>query len=326
MSPVFCALLTLASPSGQAFEVDFLQELAVRAYRQRRYERALALFEEVHRMAPSRRSAFNVARAAEEAGAQVLAFAFFNAFVSSDETSEDFRDKYARAARARLGRRLCLLRVVSSPPGARVFIDRREVGGFGTTPQTIALAEPGARRVEVALAGYRPQTREVRLSLGTTVELDVTLEPHRGQLRIDVQPARGAVIELMKNQSPRRKIPAGRTTTVAVGRYRVTARAPDHTPASVTVEVQTGKTERRRLILRPRPSPIGRLLVSAGGVQADLFIDGVRRAVTPAALDVEVGAHTLELRVGGDAVWTDRIRVAKGASVVRLVPLGEDGP
>ena len=43
----------------------------------------------------------------------------------------------------------------------------------------------------------------------------------------------------------------------------------------------------------------GRLLVGSGAINAELFLDGRRLAVTPASLpDVSAGTHAIELRAG----------------------------
>lgn len=312
---VLCGFIAGA---GHAYEIDFLDDLAARAYQRRDFQRALALYEEVHQLAPSYRSAFNMAVAAEQAGQPVLAFSLFGAYLALGTDSDHVRREQALASRARLARGQPLLRVVSNPPGAAIIVDGREVSSFHHTPALLAVETPGRHAVEVRLPGYHPARAELGTERGRVARITFWLAPLFGQVRVDVEPS-SAEIVLVDAQGALQRIPGATTATVTVGRHRVRVTAPGFTPEEGDIEIRERSLERRRFALARRPRPTGRLLVSAGAVTGQLFVDGAHRTDTPAALDVEAGSHALELRVRGRTVWADDVVVAEGESIVRLL-------
>jgi hypothetical protein len=50
---------------------------------------------------------------------------------------------------------VAVLNIVTHPPGATVYIDRRDLGPRGTSPRMLGLA-PGKYKVIVELAGHMP--------------------------------------------------------------------------------------------------------------------------------------------------------------------------
>ena len=88
-----------------------------------------------------------------------------------------------------------------------------------------------------------------------------------------------------------------------VGRYVVRANASGYVPTEARTVVHEGKLVELELAATPLPKPTGRLLV-ASAVAAQVFLDGVRVAVTPATLsNTAVGAHELELRAPDGQSW-----------------------
>ncbi len=77
-----------------------------------------------------------------------------------------------------------MLRVVSDPPGASVFVDDREAGSLGQTPfQNVVPV--GTHRVWIERPGYDVVEQEVEVALGDQAELSVPLERvSYGRLRI----------------------------------------------------------------------------------------------------------------------------------------------
>src|SRR5258708_30346060 len=65
----------------------------------------------------------------------------------------------------RLRPSLALLRVESQPPGATVYVDRKDLGARGTTPVTLALP-PANVTVMGELDGYRPHQQGGMLEHG----------------------------------------------------------------------------------------------------------------------------------------------------------------
>ncbi len=82
------------------------------------------------------------------------------------------------------GQFLGFLRVVSQPPGARVYLDDRSEGHVGRTPW-MGPVPVGEHRVWVEKPGYQLVERQVEVGIGDEQELEVPLERVRyGKLRV----------------------------------------------------------------------------------------------------------------------------------------------
>lgn len=315
---LFCGL-----DVGRAYEVDYLYTLADAAYRSGKYETALELYEEVHGLAPSYRSAFNLAVSAEQAGQPALAFAFLETYLSSGQDPDTLRAALAEELQAMLARSLAILEVTTKPPGARIYVDRREVGSYGESPSSFGLEVPGTHTIEAVLEGHRSVQAVVEARLGEVRRIDLQLAPLTGEIVVDVVARAPAAIELLGPGDLELRARPGEPTTVPIGRYRIRVNAPEHLPFETEVEVRAGQRERRRAQLAPLPPPKGRLLVSAGSVRAEVIIGGAHRGQAPAVLELEAGIHLLEVRHEGNVLWAGDVIIEEGESVVRFV--GEDG-
>jgi hypothetical protein len=63
--------------------------------------------------------------------------------------------------------------VDSTPPGARIRIDGRELG---VTPLMVRQMRPGSHTIELRLAGYRPWSQRITVAAGDDRRLSATLE------------------------------------------------------------------------------------------------------------------------------------------------------
>src|SRR5205085_7641212 len=88
----------------------------------------------------------------------------------------------------RLRPSLALLQVESTPEGATVFVDRRDLGARGQTPVTLAMP-PGRMTVMVELAGFRPVEQTVTLAVGRTALVQPQLDRIYGAVAIEGEPA-----------------------------------------------------------------------------------------------------------------------------------------
>lgn len=316
---VLALMLFTEASTSRAYQAAFLDEKARAAYARGKNERALALFLEVQALAPAPANLFNLGAVAKSAGEPQLAHAFWTAYLEAQD-ADRARSALVRRELARLESQLALIAVTSTPTGADIFIDERDHGSYGRAPQTIAVT-PGEHAVTAELDGYRAAERRVVAIKGVKARLHVALEPKTGSLTLDVQPpyaasratdARGRISWLLP----------GRATELPVGAYTVTATATGHLSESLRLELREGAEELRRLVLRPSPRPTGRLLVSTGGLRAALRVGGRRLGETPAVLDLEAGAHRVEIDWNGRTVWAERVVIEPGSSVVRMLGAG----
>lgn len=145
------------------------------------------------------------------------------------------------------------LRVASTPPGALVRIDGRELEG--RTEGEFAAA-PGARTIRVELPGYEPAERAVELTPGAGVEtVAFDLKPLPVETRFDVDPP-DAAVEI----DGRPVDPSSGPIALAPGPRRIKATAEGREPLEETLEVApSASLLEHRLSLKklaPAPSPV----------------------------------------------------------------------
>jgi hypothetical protein len=316
------AIAVLVASAGTAhgdaaLEARFFDERARAEFAQRRYADALISFLRVQRVAPSAATLFNIGVCAEHTGDRALAYTHFEEFTRQDGITAEQRTDAERRMRA-LEPALARVTVESDPPGATIWVDRRELGAFGTTPRTIVL-EPGAHEIELEREGRRTARGSVEARRGAVASLRLELAAEEATLAIEA-PA-GARVHASGATEIDLAIGA---QSIPTGRWRVRAELDGHAADEREIVVRAGASETLRLAPTPLPGRVGRMLASTGSVRATLSIDGVERGETPARIDgVAEGEHEVVLAADGWVSWTGRVRVEAGRSSfvdVTLVP------
>lgn len=205
-------------------------------------EEALQRLLASERLVPNRNVTFNIARCYEALGSLDQAWRHYAAYVAA-ETDAEARAE-AQQALARLDAKVARVAVETVPPGATVYVGRRDLGTRGTTPLVLALP-PGPQVLLLELDG-RTTEATATLVAGRLAEVDADL---------------AAPVEVPTPAPP----PAARWTgtVVAVG-------------ATVLAEVGPGSCAVGRPIDGPEP------LAAAGsslagprtGITVDTTIDG----------------------------------------------------
>jgi outer membrane receptor for ferrienterochelin and colicins len=294
---VASVLVPRGAGADPATEVRFFDELGRRSYEKSKFPQALESFLLADDVAASPRSLYNVGLCADLAHDDELAFAYLHAYLVGPDTDE-VRRADARARAERLGKKLALVEVITTPPGAEIMIDRAELGTYGRAPRTVSVPV-GEHRVLVSHPGHRPASTTVRATKGNVAKAVVVLVREVGTLEIKADPPSLAV-ELLGDDGTRIDVGSKPTVEVPVGRYRVLGTAPGHKPAEALVSVITGATTRATLVARELPKPTGTLLVSTGGVPARILVDGKPRAAAPARIDrLPVGEHRIDVEADG---------------------------
>jgi outer membrane receptor for ferrienterochelin and colicins len=302
-------LAARAAAADVAGEARFFDGLARRAFEAGHYEQALDAFLQANAAARSSRALYNIAICAELARKDTLAFVYYREYLSSDDSDVQRRADAARRL-TQLETALALLEVTSSPPGANVYADRVELGSYGTTPVTIVVAE-GEHRLLLERDGYVPGSVAARATKGSVTKIELSLPPKLGELSVRTTPAAAKLEFLLDGVAVTANAKHARYE-LPVGRYVVRVSAPGYVPAEARAVVHEGRVVEMELTATPLPRPTGRLLV-ASAVDAQVFLDGVRVAVTPATLsNTAVGAHQLELRAPDGQSWKRSLIVQEG--------------
>jgi hypothetical protein len=305
--------LSQIARAGTSAETRFFDDFARNHYGRGRYAEALSAFLQADQVTPSAASLYNIAVCAELAHEPSLAFAAYEDYLRAGDPDTERRTGAEKRLAAFLPG-LAIAAVTSDPPGATIYVDRAELGSFGETPRRVAL-EPGEHRVTFQRDGFVPVTETVTLVKGKSTEVAVRLEPEKGKLTLDVEPA-GATVEVVRAGDHATLPVVSPSVTLPVGSYHVHVTAPNRAPADTDVVVLRGTESRATLVARPLPVAKGRLLVAAGSAPTEVFVDGKRRSVAPAALGLSVGEHDVELRASGLVFSRARVTIREGRTTL----------
>jgi hypothetical protein len=176
------------------------------------------------------------------------------------------------------GEFLGYLRVVTSVPGARVFLDDREAGSVGLTPYQSSVPT-GTHRVWVERPGYATAEREVEVGVGEEVVTRIDLErAAEGRIRV-IANVSGATVHVddhlvgaVPYEGP-----------VPAGPHRIRIGAEGMKDWEEQLDIRPGQVTPIRVRLKPAPGRGGAwatavlgALVLGGGVGAGIYADGLR--------------------------------------------------
>jgi tetratricopeptide (TPR) repeat protein len=198
--PVLCAVSTLSFPAHAddvADEADAEFTLGSEAYQAGDYQRALAHYLASNRLARNRNVLFNIARCYE----QLKQFPDAHRYYTRALQGETDQSAIARIndSIARVSPRVAVMEIVSEPPGARIYLDRKDLGERGTAPQRMALP-PATYRVIAELEGWEDAiSAPVEIKIGSVAR--VTLRLNRIVGVIHVPGPAGAEVRLDADNS-----------------------------------------------------------------------------------------------------------------------------
>lgn len=274
-----------------ADEADHLFTLGAEHYQQKDYKGALQYFLASNRLVRNRNVMFNIARTYEHLNEPADAYRYYQR--ASDGETDPAAKQRLKDAMQRLGPSVALLKVETDPPGATLYLTRKDLGDRGTSPQTIALP-PGSYSVIAELAGYDDATSpKVEIRLGGTQSVQLKLTRVIGTLR--VTGAVGSQVRIDADDAPvlceapcDAPVPPGQHTLILTKpgfrttRQNVQVRANQITDVKPDLEAETGS-----------------LVVNADEREAVIEVDGKTQGFTPAVLNVPVGKHVLKVGLRG---------------------------
>lgn len=315
---IVSSVATDGARADAAAEARFFDGMARAQFAARHYDRALALFLESHRAAPSPGALYNIGVTAMLAHEEALAYTHLDEFLASGTHDAVRRDDATRRM-AEMEGRLSRVRVETDPPGATITVDRDELGALGHTPRTIVV-EPGHHVVTVALAGHEAATGEVDATLGTLASVSRTLAAILGTVELSVTPPSARVVARAEDGTEIASTDASTPMRLPLGRHALHIEAPGFVAVDREVVVREDASSALRVILEAIPVPTGRLLVDTGAIAARVLVDGTARASTPARVSLEVGPHRVRVEADGYRPWEGDVEIAEGrARFVDLV-------
>lgn len=272
-----------------ADEADLKFRLGAEAYQRGDFRGALEHFMVSNRLVPNRNVVFNIARCFQELKRFPEAYRYFSLALAA-ETEPAARANIQRAL-SQIERQVAVLQVESDPPGATLFVERRDLGPRGNTPTTLGLA-PGAYTLLAELPGYYPARLEVpALAAGRAERVVLRLEPIQGSVAIE---GRARVRVDDPNGPVACRAPC--ELKLAAGRHTLFFDLPGHQPSQLEVEVEPKQLHAVRAQLTPLSASV---VISSDEPDALIEIDGQPRGFTPAVLSLPLGKHQLRVSLRG---------------------------
>jgi outer membrane receptor protein involved in Fe transport len=262
---------------GAADEAELQFQIAADHYQKGDYLGALEHFFASNRLVPNKNVVFNIARCYEQLRRFADAHRYYTEALEAEDRPQTAQQ--IQAAIARIAPNVALLEVTTTPPGATVYIDRKDLGSRGKAPRSLALPE-GKYKVIAELDGYETATSEaIDVRLGKKVAVPLTLRRIVGSVDVALVGAPDAAVRVDDESAPvactapcTLELPPGRHTLLFTrDGYQATPR-----PINVVANERVATTA----TLAPLT---GSLAVSADEGNAVVEIDGKLMGSTPAA-------------------------------------------
>src|SRR5262245_44709589 len=173
---------SVALASDAADEADLEFRIGAEAYQKGDYRTALEHFLLSNRFVPNRNVVDNIARSYQKLERYPEAFRYYTDALSG-ETDADAKSRILTEIE-QIRPHVAVVDVRTEPPGATIYVERKDLGPRGETPRALALAA-GNYHVFIELPGYYPVEQKVDVALGKTTDLRVDLKQILGSLRVD---------------------------------------------------------------------------------------------------------------------------------------------
>lgn len=288
-----CAFTAMqARADDNADEADLHFQIGAERYQASDYRVALEHFLASNRLVPNRNVVFNIARTYEQLKQYPDAFRYYSQALDG-ETNPEARERIDTAL-ARIAPNVAVLQVVTDPPGATVYLDRRDLGSRGSTPRKLGLP-PGKYKVIVELPGHEPaEAGPVEIRAGSVESVTVPLKRILGTVRVDGEPA-GAEVHVDEEKSPAVcTIPC--TTTLPPGKHTLYFVHERYQPYLQQIDVVAKST----VTVRPSLNALrGSLVVNTDERDALVEVDGKPLGFTPSVLSVQSGQRKVRISLSG---------------------------
>ena len=311
---VVLLVLFVAAVPNQAQADDLADEselhfqLGAERYTKGDFRGALEHFLASNRLVNNRNVIYNIARSYEQLHELPNAYRYYTQALDAETEPTSRKRKEIEEALQRISYGVAVLRIESDPPGATVFIDRKDLGARGNTPRSLGLAG-GTYKVIVELDGYEPaQSGPINVRLGARTPLVIKLKEIVSPVRVEGQPE-GAAVRVDREDAPVAcVIPCALSLRPGHHVLHVTKEGFQALESPIDVPEGAGVTARPHLVAQT-----GNLVVNADVRDALIEIDGQATGFTPAVLSVPVGAHKVRISQEGFRSQEQMIVVSKNA-------------
>jgi hypothetical protein len=295
---ILAALLSLCLGSGRAVaddvadEADLAFRIGAERYAAGDYKGALEHFLGSNRLVPNHNVVFNIARTYEKLERYPEAYRYYTAALSA-ETDASSRTRITQAIE-QIRPHVAVLAVDTDPPGATIYVDRRDLGSRGESPRALGVL-PGRYKVIAELAGYYPAEAVVdQAPIAETTHVSLVLHPILGRLRVEGTP-RGARVRIDDpNELPRCVTPCA--LELPPGRHVAYVSLEGYRSGELAADVLANA----QAVMAPHLAPLtGTVVVTTDEPGSLVTVDGVSSGFTPTILTLPVGPHRIALSLRG---------------------------
>lgn len=315
----FLSVPERARADGEADEAELEFRIGAERYGEGRYREALLHFLASNRLARNRNVMFNIAKAYERIGKYPEAFRWY-VDAAEGETDEAVRASVDEAL-ARISPRVAILEVATTPAGATIYLNRKNLGSVARSPRRIAL-EPGSYRVIAELAGYEDAVATVEARRGETTPVPLAMRRIVGWVEVDAPP--GTTVHI-GNEDAEAACTAPCRLELPPGSHLLHFHREGFRVQPRQVRVRAGFTS----LVRTRASALtGSILVTADVRDAVVIVDGEQVGFTPVVVpNVPVGHRTVLVSLRGHRPIERVVEVFEGQQArlenLSLEPLRE---
>jgi outer membrane receptor for ferrienterochelin and colicin len=284
--------VSAARADDMADEADLQFRIGADRYTVGDYQGALEHFLASNRLVPNRNVVFNVARTYEKLERYPESFRYYTAALEGEADA---------AARARINVALeqirphvAVLSVETEPPGATIYVDRRDLGSRGESPRALGLPA-GRYRIIAELPGFYPaETVVEQAAAGQATSVRLALKAVLGRVRIEGA-ARGARVRVDDpRELPRCVIPC--VLELPPGAHVLHVSLEGHRTSEVPVDILA----RAEIVAAPTLASVtGTALITTDEPGALVAVDGSPSGFTPTILALPVGEHQVALSLRG---------------------------
>ncbi len=289
----FVPRVQLAAADDVADEADLQFELGAARYKANDFLGALEHFLASNRLAPNRNVVFNIARCYEQLARFPDAFRAYTQALDGETKAST--KKTIEEAIGRISPKVAVVDVQSDPPGATIYLDRKDLGARGAAPRLLGLA-PGKYTILVELPGYElAQSQEITVKEGTSTKVSLKLSPILGTVDVAGATVTGAEVHL-DDEKAKTSCIAPCTVTMPPGHHTLFLAREGYALTEVPVDL----APKGKLEVRPKMTVLtGGVVVNADLRDALIEIDEQPFGFTPAVLQVPVGKHKLRISLSG---------------------------
>lgn len=307
LSLLSLAAFTDARAQSVADEADAHFRKAAEAYDSFQYDDALLHFMQSNRLSPNATTAGNVGHTFVAMRKYPEAYRWYALAQSLAKEPLPELDR----AMAAIADKVVLVHLTSEPVGARVYIDRKDLGSVGVTPTTIALPVGDYTFIFEADSHEDVTSETFHLSkLGTSQDVSASLPIITGKVRIGG--AEGATVTL-GSESGDTLCTTPCEIDLPIGQQLLYYKKEGYRSQPSLIQVERDKVIAATAELL---EITGSVRIEADQRGALVRIDGVDRGFTPAIINgVPAGNRVIEVIKPGFDTWTSEIDVPKDGQI-----------